>query len=166
MEGVKVINQPTKQPWGGFQSLYESHEGTRFSVMQEMPVEQQETPKKDKKGICHLDIPCEDTERAKLFFEKTFGWTIITTHLPGYYLFQTNDKEFPLAGGVYKETEKSNRFGHPHLYLDCPDIEEELKSIKSHGGEVVKEKYPIPGVGFSASFKDTEGNHWALWSKK
>ncbi len=36
----------------------------------------EDTPPKAGSGICHLDIPADDLQRAKKFFEETFGWTV------------------------------------------------------------------------------------------
>jgi predicted enzyme related to lactoylglutathione lyase len=42
--------------------------------------------------------------------------------------------------------------------IDVADIDATITSIAQHGGSVALPKMPIPGVGWLAYFKDTEGN--------
>jgi predicted enzyme related to lactoylglutathione lyase len=37
-----------------------------------------------------------------------------------------------------------------------------VKQIQANGGEIVYPKNTIPGVGYLAYFKDTEGNLWGI----
>ena len=41
-------------------------------------------------------------------------------------------------------------------------VEKTVKKIKDNGGEILKPKSPIPGVGYYAFFKDTEGNRLGI----
>ena len=44
------------------------------------------------------------------------------------------------------------------VYVEVEDIDRALSSVKGAGGTVVTGKMPIPTVGWSARFRDTEGN--------
>jgi len=44
------------------------------------------------------------------------------------------------------------------IYIDVSSIDEFLKKIVQAGGKALAKKTPIPGVGYSAYCKDTEGN--------
>ncbi len=52
------------------------------------------------------------------------------------------------------------------FYYDCTvkvkDLEKAMESVKTNGGTITKEKMEIPGVGFFAGAKDTEGNKFGL----
>lgn len=51
-------------------------------------------------GICHLEIPVLDFERAKGFYGDVFGWTFQDA-MPGYVLFFTRAQRHGLSGGLY-----------------------------------------------------------------
>jgi len=42
--------------------------------------------------------------------------------------------------------------------LDVADFDSSLKSIEKLGGNIVRNKQPVADIGFTAYFKDTEGN--------
>ena len=44
------------------------------------------------------------------------------------------------------------------VYVGVDDIDHALRSIQDGGGTVVTGKSPIPTMGWSARFRDTEGN--------
>ena len=41
-------------------------------------------------------------------------------------------------------------------------MDKSIDKIKSNGGAILKEKCFMPGVGWLAYFKDSEGNAWGL----
>jgi len=49
------------------------------------------------------------------------------------------------------------------ITVDVQDIDAALKSIEQHGGKTVQKKQPVADMGFTAYFKDTEGNIVGLW---
>jgi hypothetical protein len=46
------------------------------------------------------------------------------------------------------------------------DIEEALTKIEKVGGTTVQKKQPIGDMGFTAYFKDSEGNIVGLWQNR
>ena len=46
--------------------------------------------------------------------------------------------------------------------IDVKSIDDVIKQIQDFGGEILQPKMPIPGVGWFAQFKDTEGNTLGL----
>ncbi|MBT4790935.1 MAG: hypothetical protein HON90_05140 [Halobacteriovoraceae bacterium] len=62
------------------------------------------------------------------------------------------------------DIEKADKFYHSILYIKVENINETLNVIKAQGGEVLLSKEEIGGgYGFSATFKDPNGNHLGLW---
>jgi len=166
---VKVIRPPTKEPWGGFKAEYESPDGVNFSVIEDFSGSHNfdGIKKKDNKekgaGICHLDIPVQDTDRAKKFYGDIFGWSF-HEYTPVYTLFDSHNPEFSLKGGLDKTIKTP--FSNPFVHLAVSDIESTLTKIKEAGGEILKPKFEIgPGIGFNGHFKDTEGNALGLYSR-
>lgn len=50
-------------------------------------------------------------------------------------------------------------------YVDVSSVDDALARVKELGGTVVTEKSEVPGQGWYAVFKDTEGNELALWER-
>jgi predicted enzyme related to lactoylglutathione lyase len=158
MPGVKVLLPPTKQPWGGMQAGYQAPDGTKFSAA--------EAPeKKQGSGICHIEIPVADTTRAKKFYSEVFGWTF-KEYMNDYVMFDTKSEDYTVMGGLWKEPDSSKRIQQGTIHLDTPDIAATIEKAKANGGSVVKDKFPIPGVGFNAFVKDSEGNVIGLFSRE
>jgi len=154
-EGVKVESAPKKQDYG-IHALYALPDGVTLSVIEESG------PKKSF-GICHLDVAVEDMERSQKFYKEAFGWSF-KQYTPEYSIFESNDKEYPLAGG-FDSTEK-RRMTYPAFYIETNDIEKQLQKIVSLGGKITAEKKAVGDFGFDAKFIDTEGNHLSLWQSK
>ncbi|MHB1064313.1 MAG: VOC family protein [Georgenia sp.] len=49
------------------------------------------------------------------------------------------------------------------VVVECDDIDATLAEIAANGGAALSEKIPVGDMGFSAYFRDTEGNVVGLW---
>lgn len=118
--------------------------------------------------IVHFEIPADQPARAKSFYEKSFGWTIEA--YPGFADYwgvsttPVNDKrettEPGINGGMIK---RGGNVVHPVLTIDVPDIERALATVEKNGGKTLQKKQPVGDMGFTAYFKDSEGNVVGLW---
>ena len=63
------------------------------------------------------------------------------------------------GGGLYQSDDRS---GHLIVYFDTDDIDDSIEKVRGNGGEA-DEKQPIPGVGWFAGAKDSEGNAFSLF---
>ncbi len=113
--------------------------------------------------IVHFEIPSDDVERTKAFYEKLFAWTI--EKMPGpmdYWAIKTTDKDGKPAvdGGLMKRQ-------HPQQtamnYIGVDSVDASAEKVKELGGQVVVEKMPVPGFGFFIVCLDTENNCFGLW---
>ena len=108
------------------------------------------------KRIVHFDISADDPERAVKFYTDVFGWSIQKWDGPmDYWLIMTGDEKEPgIDGGLGYEEE-----GFPKVVntIDVSDIDDTIKKIEKIGGEIVRPKHAVPGVGWLAYFKDSEG---------
>jgi len=123
---------------------------------------EKEPPKTGGCGICHLEVPCENFDRAQKFYGDLFGWTF-EAHGPEYLIFRCNDSSSGTVsgGGMYKCPDRINL---PVAYLQVSDIDAKMKEIKEAGGSVLKEPHEIGGnMGQISSFKDSEGNAMSLY---
>lgn len=120
-------------------------------------------------GIVHFEIPAEDSERANNFYQGAFGWTL--NYLPelDYTIALTTPSDeqtgMPNSPGVINGALMSRTpdLQTPVLTVDVEDIDAALAQIESAGGSVHKGKDAVPGMGWYAYFKDTEGNILGLW---
>ena len=122
--------------------------------------------------IVHFEIPADNVQRAKDFYEKTFGWKIDKFQLPGdeeYWGIRTteidNVTKMPknpgaINGGLMKRKNQGQPFMN---YISIDSIDEMCKIIETNGGKVCLPKTEIaPGMGWIAAFQDTEGNIMGL----
>ncbi|MDD1696848.1 MAG: VOC family protein [Methanoregula sp.] len=115
-------------------------------------------------AIVHFDVPTDDVERAKKFYSVLFGWQFQSFPEMQYYLFTTTNLDGTpgVGGGMGKRMDTSQRIMN---YFGVPSIETAMKQVTSLGGEVLTEKMAVPGMGFLANCRDTEGNLFGLWQE-
>jgi predicted enzyme related to lactoylglutathione lyase len=106
--------------------------------------------------VVPFEVSADDPERAAAFFRDVFGWTIHKWDGPvDYWLVQTGPDGTPgINGGIFV---RKGPVGHVNT-IDVPSIDEFLTKIEAHGGTVVLPKQAVPGVGWHAYAKDTEGS--------
>jgi hypothetical protein len=117
--------------------------------------------------IVHFEIPAQDVEKVKAFYEKVFGWTITQADSPiEYWIIQTVpiDQNGRLVrpgvnGGMYRRVSPDNK---PVNYYEVESINDFLDKIVKLGGRVTQPKQEVPEVGWIAAAEDPEGNAFAL----
>ena len=106
--------------------------------------------------LVHFEMNVKDVHKTISFYEDVFGWRFKKWNGPmDYWLIMTGDEEEPgIDGGLGYEEE-----GFPKVVntIDVGDIDEIIKKIESKGGAIVRPKHAVPGVGWLAYFKDSEG---------
>lgn len=106
--------------------------------------------------ITHFDISADDADRAIQFHEAVFGWKFKKWDIPGmnYWMIATGEGPGIDGGmGIKSESEMPNM-----NTVDVESVDSIVLSVKKHGGKIVSEKAPIPGIGWFAIIEDTEGN--------
>jgi len=120
------------------------------------------------KTIVHFEIPAENVEKLKSFYEKLFGWKFVHTNSVGmdYWLIYTvpTDEKGMLQhpgvnGGMYKKENDQQKLTN---WIQVDDIDAQIKLLKKLGGKLTVDKMEIPGVGWSAIGLDPEGNQVAM----
>jgi predicted enzyme related to lactoylglutathione lyase len=51
----------------------------------------------------------------------------------------------------------------PIITIDVDDIDKALEAVGANGGSTVVGRQDVMGMGFTAYFKDSEGNLMGLW---
>ena len=112
----------------------------------------------------HFEIHAEQPERAIAFYQKLFGWKFSAFGPPGtYWLITTGlETDAGINGGLLPRRGGAPEQGQPvNAYicsLNVPALDESVRTALEQGGELALPKMAIPGVGWLAYVKDTEGN--------
>ena len=117
--------------------------------------------------LVHFEIPAQDVEKLKQFYEEVFGWKIIQYPAPeDYWVIQTVpvDKDGApvrpgVNGGMFKKLEPEIK---PINYFAVESINNFLAKIVKLGGKIVSPKQEVPNIGWIAAAEDPEGNKFAL----
>jgi predicted enzyme related to lactoylglutathione lyase len=111
--------------------------------------------------VVHFELPFDDAARANKFYADVFGWE--SSKFEGgpeeYYLQQTggNDEPYGIGGALIERAAALNR-GGTLVVLGVDDLDAYIGKVTAAGAEIVTPRTPIPGVGYFANFRDTEGN--------
>ena len=118
--------------------------------------------------IVYFQIPSDDIERSKKFYNDLFGWkidrspesntpkgmenwTVITTDHNG------NEA---LGGGMSKRQMPQQQITN---FIDVKSVDEYSSKVERLGGKVVVPKTAIPGMGYYAVCLDTENNSFGIF---
>jgi hypothetical protein len=77
--------------------------------------------------IVHFDLPADDLERAKTFYEKLFDWKfeLLPTPMPYYFIETTDLNGNPGAGGgMSKRQSPEEQVSNPSLTVSTPFLRE------------------------------------------
>jgi uncharacterized protein len=111
--------------------------------------------------VVHFEIAVDNPERAVQFYTKVFGWKV--EKWPGpmdYWLVTTGQAPEPgidgalLPRGSYPEPTVNT--------ISVPSVDEYIVRIQAASGKLVQPKMPIPGIGYYAVCKDSEGNTFGI----
>ncbi len=107
--------------------------------------------------VVHLEIPADDTGKAREFWGGLFGWQ--WQSVPGpfeYHMTQISDQ----TGGAITNMEPGKQ--GPRVYFDVDDINAGAARVTELGGRA-NEPGPVPGMGWFATCTDPQGNEFGLW---
>lgn len=108
----------------------------------------------------HVDIPIDDMERARSFYEALFGWkSTAIDGFPDYEMAQPGPAGMGAGFGVRGKTAPER----PRLYVNADSIDEAVAKLAGVGGAVVVEKTEIPGMGWYGAITDSEGNEIGIF---
>ena len=115
-----------------------------------------------------FEIPVEDMERAKTFYENVFGFELKVVPLGEFTMAW-----FPWVQGARGSAGtlvKANGYVPSHsgsmVYFGVEDIMATLANVEENGGKILRQKMSIGEFGFVGHFQDSEGNRVALHSIK
>lgn len=114
--------------------------------------------------IVHFDLPADDPERAKKFYQQLFGWKFVSVPGMEYQFVETSSQDGKpgIKGGLGKRTSPDERILN---YMGVESIDESMAKVEELGGKVIRAKIPVPGWGYLAVCEDTEKNLFGLWQE-
>jgi len=105
----------------------------------------------------HFEIPASDPEKTIQFYSAVFGWTFHKWDGPmPYWLVSTGPAEEPgINGGMMPRH-------HPEQpcvnTMGVESVDATIAKALAAGGAIALPKQPIPGIGWLAYLKDTDGH--------
>jgi predicted enzyme related to lactoylglutathione lyase len=120
--------------------------------------------------VVHFEIQADDVERAKAFYEASFGWQFqdwSTATGTTYWGIVTGEADQPgINGGLLQRPapaptpqQGTNAFV---CTMQVTDYDEAEARILAAGGQVAMPKMAITGMAWQGYYIDTEGNTFGI----
>ena len=106
--------------------------------------------------VVHFEMPSNDFQASKKFYEQVFDWKLQKWDGPmEYWLVSTGERNEPgidgaLGGGA-------NGFNATVNTISVDNLDETLRKVLANGGQVIQPKDEIPGVGWVAYVREPGG---------
>lgn len=115
-----------------------------------------------------FEIPVNDLDRAKKFYEKIFNAELTINEMGPLKMawFPMEEGMDGATGTLIKADDYTPSHDGSLVYFSVDDIDGILKKVTVHGGKILNAKMSIGEHGFFAHFEDCEGNRIALHSTK
>jgi len=122
----------------------------------------------DMDSVVHFEIPADNVKRASKFYNDAFGWHIQQWESMPYWMIGTAEsdemgtpkKPGAINGGMGK---REGPLKSIVVTISVDDIDKALQRIEKAGGKTFSKKQAIGDMGFTAYFKDSEGNVVGLY---
>jgi len=108
--------------------------------------------------IVHFELPAGDADRAAGFWNGLFGWGFGDSVMEGMD-YRMVDVGAGQGAAIFPSEDAGSG---PIVYLDTDDIDRSVARVRELGGQA-EDKAPVPGHGWFAPCRDTEGNRFSLW---
>ncbi len=115
-------------------------------------------------SIVWFEVPADDLDRAKQFYRSLFGWSFakIPAAVADYWHIDTGGNDATPDGGLMPRMYPDQSITN---YVGVPSVTAAMKKVEKLGGIIGKPKTAVPGMGYFAICRDTEGNTFALWER-
>ena len=109
--------------------------------------------------VIHFEIEADRPVELAQFYNKVFSWKFEKWAGPmDYWMIMTGENEPGIDGGLLKR----GGTAQPVNTIGVTSIDDYIERIKKNKGIIIVPKKAIPGVGWTALFKDPEGNIFGL----
>lgn len=122
--------------------------------------------------VVHFEIHAADPARAQAFYGDLFGWEFkpwgAPDQPPSYWLISTGEGR-GIDGGLLPRRGPEPAHGQPVNAMVCTvdvdAIDDVVARALEMGGAIAVPKNAVPGVGWLAYIKDSEGNILGLMQR-
>ncbi|HZP59478.1 MAG TPA: VOC family protein [Opitutaceae bacterium] len=117
-------------------------------------------------NVCWFEIPADNLDRAKKFYNALFGWKIMPiSGMQGpeaqtYLHIDTGGADASPDGGLMMRKQAGEMTTQ---YVSVESVAESAAQVEKLGGKVCMPKTAVPGMGYFAVCQDTEKNTFGLW---
>jgi uncharacterized protein len=108
--------------------------------------------------VGHFEIPADNVESLKSFYNSLFGWQFEKGQTQGYYMI----KNAGISGAL---TQKENPQQLSTQFVRVESIEDYVRKAKQLGARVVKDKQEI-SEKYYAVLEDPQKNSIGIWQDK
>jgi predicted enzyme related to lactoylglutathione lyase len=117
-------------------------------------------------NIVWFEIPADDIERARSFYNQLFGWKI--EKFPGAAVgdcwhIDTGGSDDTPDGGLLKRQNPGQQ-GITN-YIGVVSVDETAAKVEELGGKICMPKTAVPEMGYFVICQDPENNTFALWER-
>lgn len=115
--------------------------------------------------VVHFEIHAENPERAQKFYKTVFNWEFTQWGTEQYWLIKTGEDGTPgINGGLVPRMGTIDGVAVIAYVctVDVTNLDETLKLALANGATMALDKMPVPGMGWLAYCKDTEGNIFGM----
>jgi predicted enzyme related to lactoylglutathione lyase len=112
-------------------------------------------------SLVWFEIPADNQERAKKFYNSLFGWKINPfPGMPDYQHIGTGGADASPDGGLIKRMHPDHTIT---TYVLVASVTRHIAKVEKLGGSICRPKTAVPGMGYFAICQDTENNTFAIW---
>jgi uncharacterized protein len=101
-----------------------------------------------------LELPADDTTRAREFYGQLFGWRTAAWDGGDYHVIENGP-----TGAI---APKDAQLTHPRVYFSTDDLDGSVRRVVELGGKT-EEIMAIPGVGRMVHCQDDQGGPFSLY---
>jgi uncharacterized protein len=111
--------------------------------------------------VVQFQVTAHDPERAAAFYNKAFGWNIQPYQgAMEYWFIHSGDETQPgINGGIMRH---DGQMPNVINTISVGSLDASLETVVASGGQTVRPKFNVPGMGYLAYIVDTEGNLFGL----
>jgi predicted enzyme related to lactoylglutathione lyase len=113
-------------------------------------------------SVVHFEIFASNVERARQFYERTFGWRFEAAGPPEFYLLNTGSTADPgLRHGLLAKRSGPAAQGPLNAFrcsISVRSVKDSMAAVEAGGGKLRSAVVAIPEVGKVVEIADTEDN--------
>jgi imidazolonepropionase-like amidohydrolase/predicted enzyme related to lactoylglutathione lyase len=123
---------------------------------------------KEKNVVTWFDIPVNDIERAKTFYEKVLDIKLFAMNFGDvkFAAFPDKSNANGSAGWLIQNQNNKPSGQGTVVYFEVTDMDMAVSRIQAAGGKILQPKFKMGQLGYICLFQDTEGNIIGLRSAK